>query len=47
MDLVGNVFAAARFGSWLHSETRNIGVVVTEPQEGLDVIRRTVDEVLP
>ena len=38
---------AARIGSWLHSETRNIGVVVTDPQEGLDDIRRTVDEVLP
>ena len=38
---------AARFGSWLHSETRNIGVVVKDPQEGLDDIRRTVDEVLP
>jgi hypothetical protein len=38
---------AARLGSWLHSETRNIGVVVTDPQEGLDDIRRTVDEVLP
>jgi 2-polyprenyl-3-methyl-5-hydroxy-6-metoxy-1,4-benzoquinol methylase len=38
---------AARFGSWLHSETRNIGVVVTDPQEGLDDIRRTVDDVLP
>ena len=38
---------AARLGSWLHSETRNIGVVVTDPQEGLDEIRRTVDDVLP
>ena len=38
---------AARLGSRLHSETRNIGVVVTDPQEGLDDIRRTVDEVLP
>jgi 2-polyprenyl-3-methyl-5-hydroxy-6-metoxy-1,4-benzoquinol methylase len=38
---------AARLGSWLHSETRNIGVVVTDPQEGLDDIRRTVDDVLP
>ena len=37
----------ARLGSWLHSETRNIGVVVTDPQEGLDEIRRTADEVLP
>ncbi len=38
---------AARLGSWLHSETRNIGVVVTDPQEGLDDIRRTVNDVLP
>jgi 2-polyprenyl-3-methyl-5-hydroxy-6-metoxy-1,4-benzoquinol methylase len=38
---------AARIGSWLHSETRNVGVVVTDPQQGLDDIRRTVDEVLP
>jgi len=38
---------AARIGSLLHSETRNIGVVVTDPQEGLDDIRGTVDEVLP
>jgi 2-polyprenyl-3-methyl-5-hydroxy-6-metoxy-1,4-benzoquinol methylase len=38
---------AARIGSWLHSETRNIGVVVTDPQDGLDEIRRTVDEILP
>jgi hypothetical protein len=38
---------AARFGSWLHSQTRNIGVAVQDPQEGLDDIRRTVDEVLP
>lgn len=27
-----------RIGSWLHSETRDIGVVVTDPQEGLDDI---------
>jgi 2-polyprenyl-3-methyl-5-hydroxy-6-metoxy-1,4-benzoquinol methylase len=38
---------AARIGSWLHSETRDVGVVVANPQEGLDDIRRTVDEVLP
>ena len=38
---------AARIGSWLHSETRNIGVKVQDPQEGLDDIRRTVDVVLP
>jgi 2-polyprenyl-3-methyl-5-hydroxy-6-metoxy-1,4-benzoquinol methylase len=38
---------AARIGSWLHSETRNIGVKVQDPQEGLDDIRGTVAEVLP
>jgi 2-polyprenyl-3-methyl-5-hydroxy-6-metoxy-1,4-benzoquinol methylase len=38
---------AARVGSWLHSETRDIGVVVHDPTEGLDDIRKTVDEVLP
>jgi 2-polyprenyl-3-methyl-5-hydroxy-6-metoxy-1,4-benzoquinol methylase len=38
---------AARFGSWFHGETRDIGVVVNDPREGLDEIRRTVDDVLP
>jgi len=38
---------AARVGSWLHSETRNVGVAVMDPQEGLDDIRRAVSEVLP
>jgi hypothetical protein len=38
---------AARIGSWLHSETRNIGSVVKDPQESLDDIRRAVDHVLP
>jgi 2-polyprenyl-3-methyl-5-hydroxy-6-metoxy-1,4-benzoquinol methylase len=38
---------AARIGSWLHSETRDIGVAVQNPQEGLDDIRSMVDEVLP
>lgn len=37
----------ARLGSWLHSETRDVGVVVTDPREGLDDIRRIADEVLP
>ena len=41
------VVPAARFGSWLHSETRNVGVVVTEPSEGVDDIRRIADDVLP
>jgi len=38
---------AARVGSWLHSETRNLGVVVADPREGFDDIRRTADDVLP
>jgi 2-polyprenyl-3-methyl-5-hydroxy-6-metoxy-1,4-benzoquinol methylase len=41
------VVPAARFGSWVHSETRNVGVVVTDPSEGFDDIRRAADEVLP
>jgi 2-polyprenyl-3-methyl-5-hydroxy-6-metoxy-1,4-benzoquinol methylase len=41
------VVPAARFGSWAHSATRNVGVVVTEPSEGFDDIRRAADEVLP
>ncbi|MCW2626818.1 MAG: SAM-dependent methyltransferase [Mycobacterium sp.] len=31
----------------MHSETRTIGVVVKDPQESLDGIRRAVDHVLP
>jgi hypothetical protein len=38
---------AARMGSWLHRETRNIGVLVAEPRESLGEIRRVVDDVLP
>jgi len=41
------VVPGARFGSWVHSETRNVGVVVTDPSEGLDDIRRIADDVLP
>jgi 2-polyprenyl-3-methyl-5-hydroxy-6-metoxy-1,4-benzoquinol methylase len=37
----------ARLGSWRHSETRNIGVAVTDPRESLDEIRRTASDVLP
>jgi 2-polyprenyl-3-methyl-5-hydroxy-6-metoxy-1,4-benzoquinol methylase len=37
----------ARFGSWWHSETRDVGVVVSKPREGLDEIRRVASEVLP
>ncbi|GFG51097.1 SAM-dependent methyltransferase [Mycolicibacterium agri] len=36
-----------RIASRLHGETRDIGVVVTDPQECLSEIRRTVDDVLP
>jgi 2-polyprenyl-3-methyl-5-hydroxy-6-metoxy-1,4-benzoquinol methylase len=38
---------AARIGSWLHSETRDVGVVVGDPSEDLDDIRRIAAEVLP
>ncbi len=38
---------AVLVGSRLHRETRDIGVVVTEPQDSLSEIRRTVGEVLP
>ncbi|MEW5810213.1 MAG: class I SAM-dependent methyltransferase [Actinomycetota bacterium] len=38
---------AVRLGSWLHHETRDIGVAVASPRESLDEIRRTASEVLP
>jgi 2-polyprenyl-3-methyl-5-hydroxy-6-metoxy-1,4-benzoquinol methylase len=38
---------AARLGSWWHSETREVGVVATDPRAGLDDIRRAADDVLP
>lgn len=38
---------AARAGSLLHRETRNIGVLVTEPEESLREIRRVTADVLP
>jgi 2-polyprenyl-3-methyl-5-hydroxy-6-metoxy-1,4-benzoquinol methylase len=38
---------AARFGSWLHGETRDIGVVVKDPCECLDDIQLVVGDVLP
>jgi 2-polyprenyl-3-methyl-5-hydroxy-6-metoxy-1,4-benzoquinol methylase len=38
---------AARLGSWWHSETRDVGVVVTDPCEGFDDIRRVADDVMP
>jgi 2-polyprenyl-3-methyl-5-hydroxy-6-metoxy-1,4-benzoquinol methylase len=37
----------ARIGSWLHAETRNVGVVVKDPTDGLDDIRCTADDILP
>jgi 2-polyprenyl-3-methyl-5-hydroxy-6-metoxy-1,4-benzoquinol methylase len=37
----------ARLGSWWNSETRDVGVVVTNPREGLDDVRRGADDVLP
>ena len=40
------VVPGATFGSWVHSETRNVGVVVTDPSEGIDDIRRIADDVL-
>ncbi len=36
-----------RIGSWLHAETRDIGVPVAEARESLDEIRRIVADVLP
>jgi 2-polyprenyl-3-methyl-5-hydroxy-6-metoxy-1,4-benzoquinol methylase len=38
---------AARVGSWLHRETRDIGVPVTEPRDSLGEIRQVTDDVLP
>jgi 2-polyprenyl-3-methyl-5-hydroxy-6-metoxy-1,4-benzoquinol methylase len=38
---------AARIGSRLHRETRDIGVSVTDPGESLSEIRHTVADVLP
>lgn len=37
----------ARVGSLLHRETRDIGVAVAHPDEGLGEIRRAVTDVLP
>jgi 2-polyprenyl-3-methyl-5-hydroxy-6-metoxy-1,4-benzoquinol methylase len=36
-----------RLGSWWHSETRDVGVVVTNPREGLDDVRRVAADILP
>ncbi|WP_369828492.1 class I SAM-dependent methyltransferase [Mycobacterium sp. E735] len=38
---------AARAGSLLHGETRNIGVAVADPRESLQEIRRVSADVLP
>jgi len=37
----------ARLGSWWHAETRDIGLVVADPREGFDEIRRAAGDVLP
>lgn len=38
---------AARVGSWLHRETRDVGVAVADPRESLAEIRSVAGEVLP
>ena len=38
---------AVRIGSWLHSETRDIGMPVVDAHENLAEIRRVADDVLP
>ncbi len=38
---------AARVGSCLHRETRDIGVAIANPRESLDEIRRAADDLLP
>ncbi len=38
---------AARIGSWLHRETRDIGVAVADPRQSLSEIRRVADGALP
>ncbi len=38
---------AVQIGSWLHAETRDIGVPVAEARENLAEIRRVADDVLP
>ncbi|MCV7149812.1 class I SAM-dependent methyltransferase [Mycolicibacterium pyrenivorans] len=38
---------AVRMGSWLHAETRDIGVPVAEARESLREIRHIVGDVLP
>ncbi|KGI69077.1 class I SAM-dependent methyltransferase [Mycolicibacterium rufum] len=43
----GMCLPAVLLGSRLHRERRDIGVVVAEPREGLDEIRRTAEDVLP
>lgn len=37
----------ARVGSWLHRESRDVGVAVAEPGESLAEIRRAARDVLP
>jgi 2-polyprenyl-3-methyl-5-hydroxy-6-metoxy-1,4-benzoquinol methylase len=43
----GLCLPAVRVGSALHRETRDIGVAVAEPGEGLAEIRRLAGELLP
>lgn len=43
----GLCLPAVRAGSWLHRETRNIGVPVADPHESLAEIRRAAEDVLP
>lgn len=43
----GACVPAARVGGFLHRETRDIGVPVADPREGLDEIRRVAADVLP
>ncbi|MBV9512904.1 MAG: class I SAM-dependent methyltransferase [Mycobacteriaceae bacterium] len=38
---------AARIGSWLHRETRDVGLRVTDPRENIGQIRRVAAEVMP
>ncbi|MGV0745864.1 class I SAM-dependent methyltransferase [Mycolicibacterium sp. XJ870] len=43
----GLCLPSVRLGSWWHRETQDIGVVVADPAEDLDEIRRVAAEVLP
>lgn len=43
----GLCLPAVRMASWLHRETRDIGVPVAQPRESLGEIRRVARDVLP